>query len=306
MAAPTTTMGDQHSITSSAQAATVAFLIEPDEGCSPAQANLGFEDPQKDQFKDLKLPDQTIVDATTAVWTGVDDYPIRIGGGTAGCWFGGVIQGTYPDTDSWDRLHDTAAFSFLMPNFHAIGIRVDNYGDAFNIVDFSTDFTIRQAHLTYIRDDCVENDRLLSGVVEDSLLDGCYTAFSARAPAGDTVSDGQGNLWTIRNSLIRLQPMPTVYKGTAPGHGGFFKWDKTGRAPNLSLHDNIFRVDQHPNGGTLTTPGSYLTSCSNNIVVWLGAGPYPDSLPDCFTVTTDKSIWDDAVADWKAKYGIYD
>jgi hypothetical protein len=38
------------------------------------------------------------------------------------------------------------------------------------------------------------------------------------------------------------------------------------------------------------------------VVVWLGEGPFPDPLPDCFTVTTDKSVWDNAVAEWKANH----
>ena len=116
------------------------------------------------------------------------------------------------------------------------------------------------------------------------------------------MSDGRGNTWIVRDSLIRLQPMPTVYKGEAPGHGKFFKWDKEGLGPRLDLHNNIFRVDQPPNGGDLGVPEEYLGSCSNNIVVWLGEGEYPDPLPSCFTVTTDKSVWDAAVSVWKANH----
>jgi hypothetical protein len=49
-------------------------------------------------------------------------------------------------------------------------------------------------------------------------------------------------------------------------------------------------------------PTSHLTSCSNNVMVWLGQGSYPTALPSCFTVTRDRSVWDRAVAEWKARH----
>jgi hypothetical protein len=49
-------------------------------------------------------------------------------------------------------------------------------------------------------------------------------------------------------------------------------------------------------------PSSFLSSCSNNVMVWLGPGNYPVPLPSCFTVTRDRSVWDRAVARWKADH----
>jgi len=37
-------------------------------------------------------------------------------------------------------------------------------------------------------------------------------------------------------------------------------------------------------------------------MVWLGPGDYPVPLPSCFTVTKDRSVWDNAVAAWKANH----
>jgi chitinase len=37
-------------------------------------------------------------------------------------------------------------------------------------------------------------------------------------------------------------------------------------------------------------------------MVWLGPGPFPGSLPSCFTVTTDRSVWDTAVRSWEAAH----
>jgi len=50
----------------------------------------------------------------------------------------------------------------------------------------------------------------------------------------------------------------------------------------------------------------YLESCSNNVVVWLGEGDFPGELPtDCFTITRERAVWDDAVAEWTAAYGTH-
>jgi hypothetical protein len=50
-------------------------------------------------------------------------------------------------------------------------------------------------------------------------------------------------------------------------------------------------------------PPEKLESCSGNVMVWLGDGPFPGPpLPSCFTVTTDRTVWDDAVAAWKARH----
>jgi hypothetical protein len=106
--------------------------------------------------------------------------------------------------------------------------------------------------------------------------------------------------------------MEKVYKdsGLIPGHGPFFKWNKVdNKSPQLSLHNNIFRVDQPSNSSSgLGLPEGKLAICSNNIVVWLGEGVYPDSLPntfngqECFSITTDKTIWDNAVQEWMDRH----
>jgi hypothetical protein len=130
---------------------------------------------------------------------------------------------------------------------------------------------------------------------------------STRPSSSDTSSDGHANTLTMNDNLLRLQPMPTVYKGPAPGHGGFFKWDDTHRSPKLSLHGNVFRVDQTPNHGSLGLPAGYQVSCSGNTIVWLGGGAFPEAAswlskcPDTKIVTT-KSTWDDAVAAWNAAH----
>ena len=94
-------------------------------------------------------------------------------------------------------------------------------------------------------------------------------------------------------------PSPRDDRVGGLGHGGFFKWDA--KATSLALQDNIFMVEQDSDTGTLAMPDR-IASCSNNVMVWLGSGPFPKALPSCFTVTTNRAVWDDAVAAWKANH----
>jgi hypothetical protein len=244
------------------------------------------------------IADRTAVDALGALWLQTDDWPISFGGGSGGCWVGGEIVGTYAQSTPWETFHHTGGLNFTNADFTIDGLRVHNIGDGIRVRAGADNFRITGVHLSFIHDDCVENDQLYTGVLEDSLLDGCYVAFSARPSKSDSV-DGRGNTETFRDNVVRLQPMPTVYKGKAPGNGGFFKWDEHGRGPKLVVRDNVFRADQRPNHQTLGLPEGYKVQCSNNVVVWLGKGRYPDKLPKCFRITRDRTVWDRAVADWQ-------
>jgi len=253
------------------------------------------------EYHHKSLSDGTVIRARAARWQGVDPYALDIGGGSALCLAGGRVQGSWPADTSWKTMHGTAGVIVDgAPHATIEDLRVDGYGDSIRIVDDSPNFLLRRVHLSYSRDDCVENDWLNSGTVQDSLLDGCYNAFSARTYHGQShVTDGSGNLWTIENTLVRLQPMPQVYKdrGRVPGTAGFFKWDKDG--PRLSLVNDVFRADQPADTVGLGIPAGKLSSCRNNVMVWLGRGPYPAPLPSCFSVTTDEAVWNRAVARWK-------
>ena len=248
------------------------------------------------------IPADSAVDAQSAMWLQVNNWPVSFTGGSGACWLGGQLFGTYPQSTRWDQFHHTGGLNFQNDRMTIVGLRVHNYGDGIRVRAGARDFRISGVHLSFIHDDCIENDQLYTGTVEDSFLDGCYVAFSARPSSGDHV-DGHANTYTIRNNVVRLQAMPTVYKGKAPGHGGFFKWDDHGRvSPKLAVRDNVFRVDSKPNHQTLGLPPGYDVKCSNNVVVWLGKGRYPDRLPKCFKVTRDRRVWDRAVARWRAAH----
>lgn len=254
---------------------------------------------------DAPLEDDTVINSTTAIWFDAANFPVQLVGGSDVCFSGGLIQGAWPPDQDWDTAHHSAAVYVKSPSITIEGVRIVTYGDGIRFRDGSSDFTVRGVYFSDIRDDCVSNDPLYSGMVDDSLFEGCYTAFSARPVSDEPGWDGRDNLWTIQNSLVYLHDQIGVYKGPSPGHGGFFKWDKSSEdlGPKLALHNNVFRVDSDSNHTGLGVPPGKLESCSNNTVVWLGPGEYPALLPDCFTITRDQAVWDDAVAAWKAAHG---
>jgi hypothetical protein len=266
--------------------------------------------PQAQLNQPSDLADDTKIDARQATWVAVGDAPVRVGGGRAVCFSGGVIQGDYADDTAWNRVHDTYGITVSGPEMIIEGLRVHNYGDGITFDEQARDWVLRSAHFSFVRDDCIQNDYLHAGLVDDVFLDGCYVGYSARTWGNLPDSlDRSSNVVTIQNSLIRLQRMPTVYDGPAPSHAAFFKLDADGTSPRFALHDNVFRADTASALGnygdqmTMVPPPEHIASCSNNIMVWLGPGDFPAPLPSCFALTRDREVWEAAVADWLERRG---
>jgi hypothetical protein len=258
-------------------------------------------------YQNYSVPADLRLDAraATLLSSPANLYPLNLNGGAGTCIAGGTVQGSYATTLTWADMHglNNAGVRFENAGVTVDGVRVDDVTDGIRPV--GGPFTIRGVWISWVRDDCVEDDHLKGGVIEDSLFDGCYAGISER-PSPDIVAegaDGRGDALTIRSSLMRLQPMPGPDGGlpTDVGHGAFFKWD--GLATQLVLRDNVFMAEQVGFKGpsTMDVPDR-IAACSNNVMVWLGPGPYPVALPTCFTITTDRRVWDDAVAAWKVRH----
>jgi hypothetical protein len=259
------------------------------------------------RYKNRSLAPGTRIDARAARFfaSRSNRYPLALGGGAGVCLAGGKVQGRYRRRLSWAAMHkiNNAGVAFKSPTT-VDGIRIDNMTDGLR-PEGEGPFMIRRTWLSYIRDDCVENDHLEGGVIEDSLFDGCYVAISERPTKAILRHgfDGRNDLLTIRGSLLRLQPMPGPRHGKrfSRGNGAFFKWDD--RATKLALYDNVFVAEKVGQDGSksMRIPDR-LVGCANNTMVWLGPGDYPAPLPACFTVTKDRSAWDNAVRDWRLQH----
>jgi len=256
------------------------------------------------EYSERSLKNGTRIDARGATFhsSPSEHYPISIGGGDDICLAGGKVRGEYDRGLDWATMHDmnNAGVVFESPTT-VDGIRIDDVTDGIRPRGAGP-FTIRNVHLSYVRDDCVENDHLAAGLIDDVLFDGCYVALSERPSPSESV-DGRGQLVTIRNSLLRLEPMPGPRDGASSelGNGEFFKWSDG--ATRLALFGNVFMAEKVGQGGadTMGIPDS-LTDCADNVMVWLGPGDYPARLPACFKVTKDRAAWDAAVADWLRRH----
>src|SRR5216117_722975 len=226
-------------------------------------------------FTNTGLADNTGIDATTAQYRTTARISIRLGGGANVCFHGGETVGNLPPATSWSTALNYYAVVPDGPNVTVEGVRTFDRGDGVAFGSNAPNWTLRGAYIHYARDGCVENHFVFAGTVDDALLDGCFIGFASRPYRA--VADGSGNVMTIQNTLVRLQPMDGVYTGPVPGHGAFFEWSAT--SPQLAL--------------------------CNNVMVWLGAGAFPEPLPSCFTVMTGATgldYWNRAVAQWQANH----
>ena len=233
------------------------------------------------------------------------DKPVTLQNGADVTWTGGVLQGTLPGDSSWDEWHSSYGMYIKnVPNIVIEGLRVQGVGDGIRFRDNTPSWVLRDCYFKNTGDDAVENDSVYSGLVDDCLFDGTYVGFSARLSSSDEGRfDGSDNVWTVQNTLMWLRPQEGVYKGSSPGHGGFFKWDGDGYSPKLILRNNVFRVDQLPNHNTLSlNPQGNVIESENNVIVWLGEGEYPEPIPDGWTLTSDIKVWEEARADWLARH----
>ncbi|MGH6897897.1 MAG: hypothetical protein ACREJ5_15355 [Geminicoccaceae bacterium] len=289
------------------------------------------------RFHYTERADHAVFDARGATWrfqtfpTLEQNYPISIKGGARnGCWIGGLVQGTNPETAGWRETYDVAngaGFNFgngqSTHGFTLDGIRIDNVWDGIRPRGNADGFHIENVWVSGSRDDCIENDHRQTGLIEDSLFEGCHMGISVRpgkaakekAQAGAAAAPAASErVLEIRNTLISLgaHPEPNAKRSKYPwfkdpGHGMFFKLGQSDL--KLKLYDNIFMLEQYPNNDQDAwglPPEHYadqLADCRGNILVWLGEGDYPgpfhnDRFKDCWTVVTDRAVWERARKDW--------
>jgi hypothetical protein len=253
------------------------------------------------------LPTNTRIDARAARWIHPGDNAFRIAGEANVCLEGGEVIGHYALSTSWAEMHDTYAFMIRGgQNYSLTELRVHNYGDGIFIgSDQNDNFSIRGAYLSQIRDDAFSNDYGKPGVVEDCLVDGTYVGFSDQK----SLAAAETSVWEIRDTLVRLQVYEQTYFPGTAGHGWFWKWDEDGI--KLSLHGNIFFAEAPSIHGSHKLIPESIVSCKkpdgspDNIIIWGGTGPYPrpeELETGCFTLTTDRRIWDEAVIRWKERH----
>jgi hypothetical protein len=242
-----------------------------------------------------------------------EKYPVSLKGGPEGvCVLGGSVVGTQPRELPWrfmkkcydgDAVHIESAGPMVVDGLYSENVE-DTFGPrggGYRI--------IRNAYAKYLRDDFVENDGLLSGEIDDCLVEGAHVFISARpgrqaAERAYAAKKDNPPHVRVRNTLVHIPPMP--YDGDMKladqdhivdgmSGGKLFKWSPAGGT--LDVADCVFRLDMmSPNGPkSMSFPGG---TYKNVTLVWLGDGNYPAPLPEGVTVTRDVSVWEKARAAW--------
>jgi hypothetical protein len=283
----------------------------------------------------LLLPDNTTVDARGRTF---DDSELDEDGFAVGvkfhnpvgsrdnlCMLGGTITSSLdPENTSWSTWHRVAGMTVLTPNFQVIGTRIYNQGDGVHFDPTATNWKVTGLRIDgpsggsgYIHDDCIQNDSMNTGVVDDSKFDGC-TVFMSSMDNSAPYTNGGSNRVEVKNSLVWVRPFHNSYNTTKYGfnrHGGFFKWaatpTKDGVAPKLTVRDSVFRSDDpaayggNANGFLGLPPG---TTCTN--VTLINTHTWPaDELASwtsqCTNLTlATTSTWNAKVATWDADHPV--
>ena len=244
------------------------------------------------------------IDARTALSLTTGIKALEVGDNTLAediCIVGWTVIGQQARDEIWRVMHDDiggSAIRVFGSNYIVDGMRADNVQDGFDPRS-GEGFVLRNSWTEYVRDDCIENDELMEGSVIDSLFDGCYTFFSEQE-GGDV----EGETLLLDHVLARLQPLPGPRGETDPtilGHGSFFKkFDYGGRHEPI-IRDSVFFLEEDCYSGCEDWPPG--TQATNVTVVWVGEGEFPMSLLPGMTLTTDRTVWEDAVARWKERHG---
>jgi hypothetical protein len=165
--------------------------------------------------------------------------------------------------------------------------------------------TIEDTYLSDIRDDCLENDGIIGGVLRDNLWDGCNSGISERPSLvqGESLQP-PGEALVLDHMAMGLQITPHL---DGPGENALFKWSVS--ANELVIKCSVFKVDALSLNGpaAMAIPGVVDDSAcpgQPTTLVWLGGGSYPGTIPSGMQVTADVNVWNAAVADWKCRHGI--
>ena len=301
-----------------AQAATPADLGVPRTSALPADCfgtGRSVVVPPRGTITTKYSPDppsDTTFDARRSIWRpDLRTYPIGIDTNSARiCWYDGAVYGSIPLGMTWEEAH-----AYNQPCIRIVaresivldGIRCDNTGEGFRPRETSigaqnVTMTVRNTYFSRIRDDCLENDDVIGGLLQDNLWNGCNTGISEQ-PTGASFSQPAGERLVLDRMLMGLWITPHE---EGLGENSLFKWSTS--ANKLVIRCSIFKVDTVSlnHAKSMEVPATIDDSaCPDRptTIVWLGGGPYPGDLPSGIRVTSNIGVWTRAVSAWKCAHG---
>lgn len=320
--APTPITPDTGNGALSASASTATRLPADCPGARPAviRPSAGT---YSTQWEAASPPDDAVYDLSGVRSTAypTSHSPFAVGTGTPAlrtCVVGGTIQGRADADLTWSLLHDqynAACLRIIAREWMQVSrLRCDNVEDGIRPLESgvnanNTQIRVSGTYLSHIRDDCMENDYTVGGVVSDSLWESCNTGVSERPSGGRSWSTPPSETLTLDHMLIGLYQTPHVESGrTVMGENGLFKWSSSGN--HLVIKCSTFKVDSLSLNGrdAMSLPSGTVVDDSEcpghpSTIVWLGGGAYPGSVPG-IRVVSDPAVWNGAVGAWKAAHGL--
>jgi hypothetical protein len=272
--------------------------------------------------------EDTLIDATGSKWTlqnsrnespawsrdcntgsmAIQKYPIIIHDQPGAVWEGGVVSGEVPQDSEWKPTYCNSAGFFVREwdGADVRNVRIDKAWDGARFAREAQRFHLSGFWLSNVRDDCVENDQLESGVIENALFDGCFSGISARSGASSD-DDGSGETITLSKILMRMQPYWFRKQEEADlryTHAHFVKL--SGNSPSFIMENSViaYAVDPFASDWNIDHFISSLKLCSNNYMLWMSDAAAPkffDKLPACFTILSGQAafdFWADAKRNW--------
>jgi hypothetical protein len=268
-------------------------------------------------------PDTTYVlrDVVSTAYP-ADDSAFAVGleqPGLRTCVVGGTLRGQADDDQTWEYYHDrfnAACVKIIAREWMQVrAFRCDNVEDGIKPQESGVNANNAQVfvsgtYLSRIRDDCMENDYTVGGVLRDNLWEQCNTGISERPSDDRSWPTPASETLTLDHMLIGLYETPHVEDGkTVMGENALFKWSESGN--RVVIRCSIFKVDSVSLNGEdamAMPPGTVVddSACpdSPSTIVWLGGGEYP-AWTAGLRVVSDESEWTDAVAAWKAAHRVY-
>ena len=227
----------------------------------------------------------------------VNRYPLIVTKAPRIRTLGGLIDGSVPLQADWLHAYcNSSAFTFnYSPEAKIEGVRIRTPWDGMRVGPNSRNFLVQGVWISDAKDDCIENDHLLSGEIRDALLERCFSGISVD-PGKKKNRDGTTEIMTLNGVYISMGS--SLHKGQMV-HASPLKMHLS-KSPNLKIYNSIFLLDNPQMIGIkrLRRAWQKIIDCRNNVLLWATKAPLPrefPALPRCFTMYNG----DAALAFWR-------
>lgn len=235
-------------------------------------------------------------------WQPVNPYPVTIRNCPGVRFIGGRFDGEVPLTADWQYTYCNSAALLVRDGTTGAtieAVRARRCWDGIRFAKRANGFHLKGCWLSEIRDDAVENDYLVSGVVEDCLFDGCFAGISLDPASHDR--DGRNETVTINRSLIRMHAY--LARGEITHQAPIKAADVS---PKLRITGSVFALTAANMRGfrRLARTWQRMIESRDNALLWLPDEPIPSTLPlppEGFVLLTGadaREYWDKARRRW--------